>query len=89
MTLLGDAASGVSLFGDGSSAAMAGARVLAEALDESPRHLAVALSRYERVQAVRARRGQRAAVPASHLLIPASRAGLTVRNAAIRLGRQR
>ncbi|GAB3559354.1 FAD-dependent monooxygenase [Spelaeicoccus albus] len=82
-TLLGDAASCVSLFGDGSSSAMSGAMTLAEALDDSPRDVTAALGRYERVQRVRADRGQRAATPASHVLIPASRTGITLRNAVL------
>lgn len=82
-TLLGDAASCVSLFGDGSSAAMSGAMALARALDDSPRGVTAALTGYERIHRARAGRGQRAAAPSSHLLIPASRAGINLRNAAL------
>lgn len=89
MTLLGDAASCVSLFGEGSSSAMAGARVLADSLTESPRDVPAALRRYERIHRQRVARGQRAAPLASRVLIPASQFGITLRNTALGLGRRR
>lgn len=85
VTLLGDAASCVSLFGDGSSLAMIGAQTLAEALGAAPEDPTTALRRYEsrhrKVVAAR-QRGYRLGAA---LLVPATRAGLTARNLAVRL----
>ncbi|HEX4587712.1 MAG TPA: FAD-dependent monooxygenase [Mycobacterium sp.] len=80
--LVGDAASCVSLFGDGSSLAMIGAFALADSLDGD---IPAGLRGYE----VR-HRPQRAAKEnsvayATRLLIPATSAGIAVRNFAIRL----
>jgi 2-polyprenyl-6-methoxyphenol hydroxylase-like FAD-dependent oxidoreductase len=80
--LVGDAASCVSLFGDGSSLAMVGAFTLADSLSGD---IPAGLRTYE----VR-HRPQRAAKEnsvayATRLLIPATSAGIAVRNAAMRL----
>ncbi|MEV0648575.1 FAD-dependent monooxygenase [Phytomonospora sp. NPDC050363] len=84
VTLLGDAASCVSLFGDGTSTAMVGARALAEELaDGSP--VAVALRRYEERHRAVVGAKQRGVGAAANLLIPATRAGIAVRNMATRL----
>lgn len=85
VTLLGDAASCISLFGEGSSAAIQGAATLADSLDASTRDLSAALSHYEAAHRPATSRGQRAAPVAARLLIPASRSGITIRNAALRL----
>ena len=82
IALVGDAASGVSLFGDGSSLAMIGAFTLADSLNGD---IPAGLRAYE----VR-HRPQRAAKEnsvayATRLLIPATSAGIAVRNFAIRL----
>ncbi|MCB9760779.1 MAG: FAD-dependent monooxygenase [Alphaproteobacteria bacterium] len=84
ITLLGDAASCVSLFGGGSSLAMAGAHVLAEALAEGA-DVGQALARYER-------RHRRAVIPRQRgiglvagQLVPRTRAGLATRNLALQL----
>jgi 2-polyprenyl-6-methoxyphenol hydroxylase-like FAD-dependent oxidoreductase len=80
--LVGDAASCVSLFGDGSSLAMTGAFTLADSLDGD---VPAGLRTYE----VR-HRPQRAAKEnsvayATRLLIPATSAGIAVRNVAMHL----
>jgi 2-polyprenyl-6-methoxyphenol hydroxylase-like FAD-dependent oxidoreductase len=80
--LVGDAASGVSLFGDGSSLAMTGAFTLADALGDD---ISAGLRAYEARH-----RPQRAAMENSvtlavKLLIPATTAGIAVRNLAVRL----
>lgn len=84
ITLLGDAASCVSLFGDGSTLAMAGAHTLAEALSEAPGDLGAALREYEtrhrRLTTPKHRHVHRVA----GLLVPGSRLTLAARNAAAR-----
>ncbi|WP_033288690.1 FAD-dependent oxidoreductase [Amycolatopsis jejuensis] len=80
VALVGDAASCVSLLGDGSSLAIAGAHTLATSLVESN-----AFARYEAIHRARVtpkRRGVRAAAAA---LVPKTSAGLAVRNLAARL----
>ncbi|MDQ1531833.1 MAG: hypothetical protein QOE37_1938 [Microbacteriaceae bacterium] len=84
IVLLGDAASCVSLFGDGSSAAIVGANLLATALERWP-DLPTALARYEHSQRAAVRRGQRVAPMASHVLVPATGVGIRMRNAALRI----
>src|SRR3954447_10842762 len=83
--LIGDAASCVSLFGEGSSMAIIGAATLAEALGSHPEDLAAAFDRYEQVHRQRLRHGHRGAFLASHLLVPATRFGTTARNSAFRI----
>jgi 2-polyprenyl-6-methoxyphenol hydroxylase-like FAD-dependent oxidoreductase len=85
VTLLGDAASCVSLFGDGSSSAMEGAATLAAALGESPHDIPTALARYESAHRAVTRPRQRGVLIASHLLIPRSRLGIALRDQALRL----
>lgn len=84
-TLLGDAASCVSLFGEGSSSAISGAATLTRSLTMSQQDIPGALERYELMHRRLSNRGQRAATLASHILIPASRAGITLRNRGLRL----
>jgi 2-polyprenyl-6-methoxyphenol hydroxylase-like FAD-dependent oxidoreductase len=83
-TLLGDAASCVSLLGDGSSLAIAGAHTLATALAEHPDHMA-ALGRYEAVHRARVTPKQRAIKSAAAVLVPKTRLGLATRNLVARL----
>jgi 2-polyprenyl-6-methoxyphenol hydroxylase-like FAD-dependent oxidoreductase len=89
VTLLGDAASCVSLFGDGSSSAMEGAATLAAALDASPHDIPSALARYESAHRAATRSRQRGVWLVSHLLIPRSELGITLRNWALRLAGRR
>jgi 2-polyprenyl-6-methoxyphenol hydroxylase-like FAD-dependent oxidoreductase len=85
VTLIGDAASCVSLFGDGSSSAMEGAATLTASLSAFPHDIQTALARYESVQRSIIRPRQRGVWLASHLLIPRSRLGIRLRNQAVRL----
>jgi 2-polyprenyl-6-methoxyphenol hydroxylase-like FAD-dependent oxidoreductase len=85
IALLGDAASSVSLFGDGSSLAMAGAFTLAGALADAPSDHAVAFRRYEATHRVLVEPKQRGVAQAASLLIPATPRGIAIRNAATRL----
>jgi 2-polyprenyl-6-methoxyphenol hydroxylase-like FAD-dependent oxidoreductase len=89
VTLLGDAASCVSLFGDGSSSAMEGAATLAASLSASPHEIPAALARYESAHRTVTRPRQRNVWIASHLLIPSSQLGITLRDQALRLARRR
>lgn len=83
VVLLGDAASSVTIFGDGSSMAIAGAWELAKALE---RHADVrdAFAAYERAQRGRVEQRQRRVQLAAHFLVPASRPGLAARNVFLR-----
>lgn len=83
IVLVGDAASCVSLFGDGSSLAVAGAHTLAEALaaDDHP----TALRRYEARHRRRTEPRRRTARYAAGLIVPRTRLGLAVRNAGVRI----
>ena len=83
VVLVGDAASCVSLFGEGSSMAIAGGATLAQQLAALPTAEA-ALHAYEQIQRRRLRPHLRGAALASHLLVPTTRAGLAARNAAFR-----
>jgi 2-polyprenyl-6-methoxyphenol hydroxylase-like FAD-dependent oxidoreductase len=83
VVLLGDAAASVSLFGDGSSLAIAGARTLAAALAEGD-HV-TAFRRYEAEHRRRTDAWGRGAGLVAAMLIPKSRAGILVRNTAARL----
>jgi len=85
VTLLGDAASCVSLFGDGSSSAMEGAATLAATLAASPHDISKALARYESAHRAVTRPRQRGVLIASQLLIPSSRLAITLRDQALRL----
>lgn len=85
VALLGDAASCVSLFGDGSTLAMAGAATLAESLAATPGDVDSALRRYEQTHRRLVEPKQRNVALAATVLVPASRWGITARNAGSRL----
>ncbi|GGQ02777.1 oxidoreductase [Streptosporangium pseudovulgare] len=85
IALLGDAASCVSLFGDGSTLAIAGAATLADALATHRDDHAAAFRAYEARHRLLTNPKQRFASPASRLLIPATRYGIAARNAGARL----
>ena len=85
VALLGDAASCVSLFGDGSSLAMAGGYTLAAALAADPDDHVAALRRYESAHRRLVNPKQRNTRMAAALLIPKTRLGIVVRNATARL----
>jgi 2-polyprenyl-6-methoxyphenol hydroxylase-like FAD-dependent oxidoreductase len=85
VALVGDAASCVSLFGDGSSLAMAGAFTLAEELAASPADHRLAFRRYEASHRTLVDPRQRNIARGASLLIPATRPGIRARNLATRL----
>jgi 2-polyprenyl-6-methoxyphenol hydroxylase-like FAD-dependent oxidoreductase len=85
VALVGDAASCVSLFGDGSSLAMAGAFTLAEQLAACPADHQSAFRRYEAQHRVLVDPKQRNIARGASLLIPATRPGILPRNLATRL----
>ncbi|MER7274322.1 FAD-dependent oxidoreductase [Dactylosporangium sp. NPDC000244] len=85
ITLTGDAASCVSLFGDGSSLAMAGAHTLASALAAAGDDLAAGLRRYEAEHRARTDAKVRGAGRAAALVVPKTRLGLAARNAGARV----
>jgi 2-polyprenyl-6-methoxyphenol hydroxylase-like FAD-dependent oxidoreductase len=88
VALLGDAASCMSLFGNGSSLAISGAAALSRALDATPDDHATAFRAYEAEHRLRVRPTQRGRLVAGALLVPATRAGITARDLAVRvLGR--
>jgi 2-polyprenyl-6-methoxyphenol hydroxylase-like FAD-dependent oxidoreductase len=84
VALLGDAASCMSLFGNGSSLAITGAATLARALAATPDDYATAFRAYEAEHRVRVRPTQRGRFIAGALLVPATRAGITARDLAVR-----
>jgi 2-polyprenyl-6-methoxyphenol hydroxylase-like FAD-dependent oxidoreductase len=85
VALLGDAASCVSLFGDGSSLAMAGAHTLAAALSTTPSDHREAFMAYETKHRTHTDAKQRAVGLATAMLIPKTRLGIATRNAAARV----
>jgi 2-polyprenyl-6-methoxyphenol hydroxylase-like FAD-dependent oxidoreductase len=84
ITLLGDAASCVSLLGDGSSLGIAGAHTLAQALAVHRDH-AEALRRYETQHRTLVEPKQRNIGRAAAMLVPKTRLGVSVRNLAARV----
>jgi 2-polyprenyl-6-methoxyphenol hydroxylase-like FAD-dependent oxidoreductase len=80
--LVGDAASCVSLFGDGSSLAMTGAFTLADALGDD---VTAGLRAYEARHRPQRAAKENSVTLATKLLIPATTVGIAVRNAAIHL----
>ncbi|GIH97327.1 FAD-dependent monooxygenase [Planobispora siamensis] len=85
VALLGDAASCVSLFGDGSTLAMAGAFTLAGELASTADDPQAAFRRYEAAHRRLVDPRQRNIGQASALIVPATRAGILARNLATRL----
>jgi 2-polyprenyl-6-methoxyphenol hydroxylase-like FAD-dependent oxidoreductase len=83
--LLGDAASCVSLLGDGSSLAITGADTLATALADHPTDHAAALRRYEATHRARVTPKQRAFRRSAALLVPKTALGIATRNLAARV----
>ena len=86
VTLLGDAASCISLFGEGSSNAIVAAKTLADALDGHSGDHRAGFAAYEQEHRRRLRGFQRGARAGSHFLVPATASGIALRNAAIRMG---
>jgi 2-polyprenyl-6-methoxyphenol hydroxylase-like FAD-dependent oxidoreductase len=84
--LLGDAASSLTILGNGSSTALAGAAVLDRALAGSP-DIPTALARYEHEHRPVAERAQRGAAAGAAFLVPRSAVGLGIRNLLARVMR--
>ncbi|GAA1445914.1 FAD-dependent monooxygenase [Leifsonia poae] len=84
IALLGDAASSVSLFGEGSSLAMIGAARLANALAETS-DAEQAFERFEAEHRPLVRSKQRMVRLAAGLIVPGTRLGIGARNAGVRL----
>jgi 2-polyprenyl-6-methoxyphenol hydroxylase-like FAD-dependent oxidoreductase len=85
VALVGDAASSVSLFGDGSTLAMAGAHTLAEELADTPADPQSAFARYEAKHRILVDPRQNNVATAAALMVPATRTGIMARNLASRL----
>jgi 2-polyprenyl-6-methoxyphenol hydroxylase-like FAD-dependent oxidoreductase len=85
ITLVGDAASSVSLFGGGSSLAIVAAFTLAKQLAEDPGNPAEAFARYESRHRRLVEPRQRNVRLASTLLVPATSQGILLRNLAANL----
>lgn len=85
IVLLGDAASCVSLFGEGSSLAMAGGATLADAIVAQRADPATALRDYERKHRRLVTPRQRWMGSSSRLIVPATASGILARNTAMRL----
>jgi len=85
VALVGDAASSVSLFGDGSTLAIAGAHTLAEELTATPADPGPAFARYETRHRALVDPRQGAIATAARLIVPATRTGIAARNLASRL----
>lgn len=85
VALVGDAASSLSLFGNGSTLAIAGAHTLAQELASTPGDPSGALRRYEARHRRLVAPSQRGYVFAGLLLVPGSRAAIAVRNTAVRV----
>lgn len=86
VTLVGDAASSLSLFGDGSTLAIIGAHTLAEELAATPRDIPAALRRYERRHRRLVRPRRLGFVASGMLLVPKTGAGIALRNLTFRIG---
>jgi 2-polyprenyl-6-methoxyphenol hydroxylase-like FAD-dependent oxidoreductase len=82
VALVGDAASCVSLFGDGSSLAMTGAFMLADALGDD---IPAGLRTYEAAHRPQRASKENSVEFAVKILIPATRVGIALRNVAVRV----
>jgi 2-polyprenyl-6-methoxyphenol hydroxylase-like FAD-dependent oxidoreductase len=85
ISLLGDAASCVSLLGDGSSNAIVAAKTLSDELFAHPGDHDAAFAAYEATHRRRLRPFQRRAGVGSHFLVPTSALGIQLRNTGLRL----
>jgi 2-polyprenyl-6-methoxyphenol hydroxylase-like FAD-dependent oxidoreductase len=85
VVLVGDAASCVSLFGDGSTLAMAGGYTLAEALAEHEHDYAAAFGEYESRHRRLVDPRQKSVVLGAWLLVPKTGAAIAIRNSVLRL----
>ena len=76
IALLGDASSCVSLFGDGSTLAIAGAYELANAVSETPTDLAAAFRRYQQIHQKLVASKQKNLVSVASRIVPRTRTGV-------------
>jgi 2-polyprenyl-6-methoxyphenol hydroxylase-like FAD-dependent oxidoreductase len=83
IVLLGDAASCVSLLGDGSTLAIVGAHTLAGAIAEQPSDLLGALNAYERAHRQLVEPRMKRMTFAAGMLVPETQAGVMLRNLAL------
>ncbi|MGW4247510.1 FAD-dependent monooxygenase [Nocardia sp. NPDC004722] len=84
VALLGDAGSCLSLFGDGSTLAIAGAHTLAEELTRNPDQPHTAFATYEQRHRKLVESKQRGMRAAAAMMVPATSPGIVVRNATAR-----
>ncbi|MFE3196215.1 FAD-dependent monooxygenase [Nocardia sp. NPDC059240] len=87
IALLGDAASCLSLFGDGSTLAIAGAHTLSEELTRTPDQPRTAFATYEQRHRKLVEPKQRGMRAAAAMMVPATSPGIVVRNAVTRFMR--
>ncbi|MGG5259200.1 FAD-dependent monooxygenase [Phycicoccus avicenniae] len=87
VVLLGDAASSITILGEGCSMAIAGAAVLADALAATP-DTAAALADYERTHRPEVEQKQRGARLGAAVLVPRTAAGIALRDLAVALARR-
>lgn len=85
ITLLGDAANCISLFGDGSSNAIVGVKTLADALAVHPDDRGAAFAAYEATHRKRLARYRRGANVGARFLVPTTRLGIGARNFGVRI----
>jgi 2-polyprenyl-6-methoxyphenol hydroxylase-like FAD-dependent oxidoreductase len=85
VALVGDAASCMSLFGNGSSLAITAAATLAQELNAAAGDHTAAFRAYEARHRAQVKPTQRGRLIAGALLVPATRSGITARNLAVRL----
>jgi 2-polyprenyl-6-methoxyphenol hydroxylase-like FAD-dependent oxidoreductase len=85
VVLAGDAASCLSLLGNGSSLAVTGAASLAGALGDHPGDHLAAFRAYEAEHRARVRPAMRGRFLGGALLVPATRAGIAARDLAVRV----
>ena len=89
VVLVGDAATSVSLFGEGSSNAILGARTLAAAINATPHDPAAGFETYQHAHQRITRRAGFGAPLIARLLVPKTRHGIAVRNTGLRVFGQR
>jgi 2-polyprenyl-6-methoxyphenol hydroxylase-like FAD-dependent oxidoreductase len=85
VALLGDAASSVSLFGDGSSLAIVGAKTLSDAVAAHPGDPEIAFAEYERRHRMLVGPKQRGVRSAAGQVVPKTAFGLGTRNLVLRV----
>jgi 2-polyprenyl-6-methoxyphenol hydroxylase-like FAD-dependent oxidoreductase len=89
VVLVGDASSCVSLFGEGSSNAILGAKTLADAINATPHDPSAAFEAYQHTHRRVTRRAGLGAPVIARLLVPETRGGIALRNTALRTFGQR